>query len=67
MSNWYPDSWRNKRVDQEVIYPDPVELNQAVGRLSTLPPLVTSWEIENLKSQLAEAIRLPASSKSCSK
>ena len=28
-----------------------------MARLRTLPPLVTSWEIENLKHQLAEAAR----------
>ncbi len=28
-----------------------------LGQLARLPPLVTSWEIENLKHQLAEATR----------
>jgi 3-deoxy-7-phosphoheptulonate synthase len=32
-------------------------LDAALGRLAKLPPLVTSWEIENLKQQLAAAVR----------
>ena len=30
-------------------------LQRVLGQLSRLPPLVTSWEIENLKQQLADA------------
>ena len=30
-------------------------MEQVAGQLSRLPPLVTSWEIESLKTQLAEA------------
>lgn len=36
-------------------YPDEVALSNAVNHLSHLPPLVTSWEIEALKGELAEA------------
>jgi len=32
-------------------------MHRALGQLAKLPPLVTSWEIENLKHQLAEATR----------
>lgn len=35
-------------------YPDEDELNRVVKTLSSLPPLVTSWEIEDLKEKLAE-------------
>jgi 3-deoxy-7-phosphoheptulonate synthase len=42
---------------QKVDYPDPRALEEAVERLSRLPPLVTSWEVETLKGQLAEAAR----------
>ncbi len=56
-SDWFPDSWRSKRVDQEIVYPDRAALRESVENLAQLPPLVTSWEIENLKSQLAEAAR----------
>jgi 3-deoxy-7-phosphoheptulonate synthase len=36
-------------------YPDPAVRDRAVQELTKLPPLVTSWEVESLKSQLAEA------------
>ena len=54
---WTPSSWRAKVAMQQPVYPDPVALEQTLGRLAKLPPLVTSWEIENLKSQLEEASR----------
>ena len=52
---WAPDSWRNKPASQQPVYPDEIQLQEAIDRLQLLPPLVTSWEIENLKSQLAMA------------
>jgi len=54
---WSPNSWRSKPLAQTIAYPDPLALKEALTRLSELPPLVTSWEIETLKSQLAEAAR----------
>lgn len=57
ISTWTPASWRKKVVLQQPTYPDPDQLQDAVSRLAKLPPLVTSWEIENLKSQLAMASR----------
>lgn len=42
---------------QEVIYPDAAEVERCVAQLRRLPPLVTSWEIEKLKSLLADAQR----------
>lgn len=53
--HWTPSSWQKKIVTQQPVYPDKVELDETLRRLAKLPPLVTSWEIENLKSQLAEA------------
>ncbi len=44
-------------MTQRVGYPDPEALDSALTRLAKLPPLVTSWEVENLKQQLAEAAR----------
>ena len=52
---WSPDSWQLKPAAQQASYPDPERLEQVLAQLATLPPLVTSWEIENLKSQLAAA------------
>ena len=57
MTDWTPDSWRDKPTLQQPVYPDPAALARALGELAALPPLVTSWEIEVLKGQLAEAAR----------
>jgi 3-deoxy-7-phosphoheptulonate synthase len=52
---WSPDSWRALDAKQQPNYDDPQHLHAVFEQLSRLPPLVTSWEIETLKSQLAEA------------
>jgi 3-deoxy-7-phosphoheptulonate synthase len=54
---WSPPSWQRKRLDQPVIYPDTAKREAVLARLANLPPLVTSWEVEALKRQLAEAVR----------
>ena len=36
-------------------YPDAAVLDDVVGRLRALPPLVTSWEVERLRTLLADA------------
>ncbi|HEY0714716.1 MAG TPA: 3-deoxy-7-phosphoheptulonate synthase class II, partial [Polyangia bacterium] len=53
--NWSPTSWTTRVQAQAVAYPDAGALSTAVARLSQLPPLVTSWEIERLREQIAEA------------
>ena len=55
MTGWSPKSWQHKRALQQPTYPDKNHLDQVVGQLAELPPLVSSWEIETLKTQLAEA------------
>ena len=55
--DWTPTSWQAKPAAQQPVYPDPEVLQRTLGQLARLPPLVTSWEIENLKHQLAEATR----------
>jgi len=55
MNDWKPDSWQRKVATQQPQYPDPEALRRVVAQLATLPPLVTSWEVEELKRQLAEA------------
>jgi 3-deoxy-7-phosphoheptulonate synthase len=52
---WSPDSWRTKLQAQQVLYADRAKVERVVARLRTLPPLVTSWEIERLKGMIAEA------------
>jgi 3-deoxy-7-phosphoheptulonate synthase len=52
---WTPESWRGLPALQQAEYPDPKVLEQVLCELRQLPPLVTSWEILNLRQQLAEA------------
>jgi 3-deoxy-7-phosphoheptulonate synthase len=54
---WAPDSWKSKPAAQQPAYPDERVLAKTLEQLAKLPPLVSSWEIENLKQQLAEAAR----------
>ncbi len=55
MPPWSPASWRSKPAAQQVAYASEGALALTVSQLAGLPPLVTSWEVESLKSQLAEA------------
>jgi 3-deoxy-7-phosphoheptulonate synthase len=57
MPDWSPASWQQKSMAQKVAYPDPLAVEETLARLVKLPPLVTSWEVETLKAQLAEAAR----------
>jgi len=57
MGDWTPDSWRKKPAAQQVTYRDAARLRQVLAELGSLPPLVTSWEVETLKSELAAAAR----------
>src|SRR6185503_980076 len=52
---WSPGSWRSKPAAHQPLYGSDADLSQAMDQLARLPPLVTSWEVEFLKSQLAEA------------
>ncbi|HXK59159.1 MAG TPA: 3-deoxy-7-phosphoheptulonate synthase class II [Acidobacteriota bacterium] len=53
--DWSPTSWQMKPAAQQPEYADRDHLNRVLCELAKLPPLVTSWEIENLKRQLADA------------
>jgi len=53
--DWHPASWQAYAARQQPTYPDKAELEQAIGDLSRLPPIVTSWEIESLKDLIATA------------
>ena len=55
MGEWTPVSWQDFEAKQQPTYLDPEALGQTLDQLSRLPPLVTSWEVESLKGQLAEA------------
>ena len=53
--NWKPDSWRGRTALQQPEYDDPQELTNALTTLGQLPPLVTPWEVNRLRQQLAGA------------
>lgn len=53
--DWHPASWQAYAARQQPTYPDKAALEQAIGDLSRLPPIVTSWEIESLKDLIATA------------
>ena len=52
---WTPQSWRAFTALQQPDYPDTGALDRVLCELRQLPPLVTSWEIVELRRQLAEA------------
>lgn len=54
---WTPDSWRQHPATQQAHYPDDAALSNVVDQIRRLPPLVTSWEVEALKGELARAAR----------
>src|SRR4051812_1102418 len=54
---WTPESWQSRSAAQQPVYPNSAKLKNVLEQLGKLPPLVTSWEIENLKQQLAAATR----------
>jgi len=53
--DWHPDSWRNFAADQQPAFEDENELSDVVSKLALRPPLVTPWEIDRLRSELAQA------------
>ncbi len=54
-SLWTPQSWRTRDALQQPEYPDPAALEAVLAELRALPPLVTSWEIVQLRQLLGEA------------
>jgi 3-deoxy-7-phosphoheptulonate synthase len=54
---WNPTSWQTKPAQQQPTYRDRAALDLVVGQLAKLPPIVVSWEIDNLREQLAAAQR----------
>jgi 3-deoxy-7-phosphoheptulonate synthase len=53
VQTWTPQSWRTKSAAQQPHYKDQARLADSSVRLAKYPPLVTAWEIEALKRQLA--------------
>jgi 3-deoxy-7-phosphoheptulonate synthase len=54
---WNPASWQTKPALQQPLYRDRSALESAISALAKLPPIVVSWEVENLRERLAEAQR----------
>jgi 3-deoxy-7-phosphoheptulonate synthase len=57
LTDWHPASWQARLASQQPVYRDTQALDDVVARLSRLPPIVTSWEVEALKDHLAAAQR----------
>ena len=55
--DWHPASWQRKVAGQQPLYPEPDAVAGVIARLSALPPLVVSWEVEDLKAEIARAQR----------
>ena len=54
---WNPASWQTKTARQQPTYRDRSALETVVSQLSSLPPIVVSWEVEKLREELAAAQR----------
>ena len=57
MTEWSPTSWQSKPAAQQVGYADGDALARVLDEMGRLPPLVTSWEVEQLRGELARAAR----------
>ncbi len=57
VQSWSPISWKTFPNAQIVPYADPDELERAALRIARLPPLVTSIEIDRLRTLIASAQR----------
>jgi 3-deoxy-7-phosphoheptulonate synthase len=56
-TSWHPASWQSRKATQQPVYDDANALGRVVAELARLPPIVVSWEIENLRERLAAAQR----------
>jgi 3-deoxy-7-phosphoheptulonate synthase len=56
-NSWHPASWQARKAGQQPQYEDPDALAQVVAELARLPPIVVSWEVENLRERLAAVQR----------
>ena len=55
--SWSPTTWQSRVAQQQASYGDPAALARVVEEIGRLPPLVTSWEVEKLRGELARAAR----------
>ncbi len=54
---WTPNGWQGKTALQQPEYPDAERLAEVLGQLAALPPIVVSWEVDQLRHRLAAAQR----------
>jgi len=54
---WTPMSWKERLEAQQVRYTDREAVDRAAARLASLPPLVTSFEIDRLREEISQAQR----------
>jgi 3-deoxy-7-phosphoheptulonate synthase len=52
---WTVDSWKSRPTQQIPSYDDPEHLQQVLDDLQSMPPLVTPWEVDRLRTLVAEA------------
>lgn len=51
---WKPDSYKNFKIEQDVVYQDTETKEKVLNKLSSLPPLVAPGEVDLLRKYLAE-------------
>jgi 3-deoxy-7-phosphoheptulonate synthase len=56
-TSWHPANWQSRKATQQPTYEDATALSRVVAELARLPPIVVSWEIENLRDRLAAVQR----------
>jgi 3-deoxy-7-phosphoheptulonate synthase len=56
-NSWHPASWQSRQATQQPLYEDAAALSRVLADLARLPPIVVSWEIENLRERLAAVQR----------
>ncbi|MSQ92379.1 MAG: 3-deoxy-7-phosphoheptulonate synthase class II [Gammaproteobacteria bacterium] len=56
-TGWSPESWQHRPAEQQPRYADAAKLARVIAELSRLPPVVVSWEVDQLKEELAAAQR----------
>src|ERR1700735_3045739 len=56
-TSWHPASWQSRKAAQQPVYDAPTALSRVVAELARLPPIVVSWEVENLRERLAAVQR----------
>lgn len=54
-ASWHPASWLDRVAGQIPAYRDTQRAETTMTALARLPPLVTSWEVDALREQLAQA------------